>query len=109
MKLFIANGTDNIIDFSYYTSRRGKGHGYGYGYPLYLIPVNDQIVIDDLIPAEIVSIVNHQHFKYGMRRADAFSGASFVVPYIYLVDAPIPPTTIKGLRDQNYRIKFSSG
>lgn len=95
MKLYIANGTHQNIDFMYrlpeYKSYRTQ-----------TIEVGKQIKISgELTPAQIDLIIQF-HMKYGMIKFSEINDfKGFHIPYVYRVDEPIAQDTIEGLIIQN--------
>ena len=103
MKMYVANGTHQNIDFQY----RLPGTK---NYRSQLIPIGGQIQISgDLSKEQIDIIVNH-HAIYGMIHASelgAFKG--FHIPYVFAVDVPVTAEIMAELIIQNRQFNKQLG
>lgn len=95
MKLYIANGTHQNIDFQYrlpeYKTYRQQN-----------IPIGGQIRISGELNEKQIEIIIQFHIKYGMvKYSEIGDFKNYYVPYVYSIDNPIPAETIAELVVQN--------
>jgi hypothetical protein len=102
MRMFLANGTHQNIDFQYrlpqYKNFRQQ-----------TIPVGGQIVISGELSEKDIDIIIHLHSIYGMVSNKEFpSYKGFFIPYIYSIGEPINEVQIAELIVQNrdYNVKL---
>lgn len=103
MKMFIANGTHQNIDFQYRLPEHKS-------YRQQSIPIGGQIQISgDLSSKDIDAIAEH-HAIYGMIPANQLSGAKdFLVPYVYSIGDPVSQEVITALIVQNREFSMVQG
>src|ERR1700752_37516 len=95
MKMFIANGTHQNIDFQYrlpeYKSYRQQA-----------IPIGGQIRISGELSAKDIELIVEHHSIYGMVSAKEFTDYKDVyIPYVYSVDEPVSSDQMTELVLQN--------
>jgi hypothetical protein len=102
MRMFIANGTHQNVDFQYrlpqYKNFRQQ-----------TIPAGGQIVISGELSEKDIDIIVHHQSMYGMVSNKEFpSYKGFFIPYIYSVGEPITEDQIAQLIVQNreYNVKL---
>lgn len=95
MKMYIANGTHQSIDFQYRLPEYKN-------YRQQTIPIGGQIKISgDLSPQQIDLIIQF-HVKYGMVKYNEISDfKGFFIPYVYSIDEPLSSEVIAELIIQN--------
>jgi hypothetical protein len=95
MRLFIANGSHQNIDFQYRVPKYKN-------YRQQTIPVGGQQQLSGDLDKEAIDAIVDHHQKYGMIRAEEISNfRGFYVPYVYSVDKPVAAEIIGELVIQN--------
>jgi hypothetical protein len=95
MKMFIANGTHQNIDFQYRLKKYKT-------YRTQLIPIGGQIGLSGELEKEEIDKIALDHAIYGMVHYKELSNyKGFHVPYVYSVDVPVPSEAIAELIVQN--------
>jgi hypothetical protein len=103
MKLFIANGTHQSIDFQYRLPEYKT-------YRMQTIPIGGQIRISGELNEKQVDIIAQFHAKYGMIKSSEMADfRGYFIPYIYSVDIPITAETIAELVTQNREVNKALG
>ena len=103
MKMFVANGTHQNIDFQYRLPEFKN-------YRRQMIGIGSQIKISGELSIEQIDIIAQFHAKYGMIRAielDQFKG--YFIPYMYSIDVPIPVEKIMELVERNREVNKKLG
>jgi hypothetical protein len=95
MKLFVANGTHQNIDFQYRLPEYKT-------YRMQQIPIGGQIKLSGELNEKQIDIIIQFHLKYGMVKYTEISQfKGFLIPYVYSIDEPIPAVSIVELIIQN--------
>ena len=103
MRLYIANGTHQNIDFQY----RLPG---AKSLRQQIIPIGGQQVLSGDLDDKLINSIVETHAKYGMVRCDEISKfRGFSVPYVYSVDKPVSADIIAELVEQNRRYNQDLG
>lgn len=95
MRLFIANGSHQNIDFQYRLPEYKT-------YRQQTIPIGGQIRISGELNEKQIEIIIQFHVKYGMIKYTEISDfKGYYIPYIYSIDSPVPAESIAELIVQN--------
>jgi RecG-like helicase len=103
MRMYLANGTQQYIDFQYRLPEFRS-------YRQQTIPIGGQIVLSgELSQKDIELIIEHQSV-YGMVSSKEFTRyKDVIIPYIYSIDAPISENIIAELIEQNRTVNIDQG
>jgi hypothetical protein len=103
MRMFIANGTHQNIDFQYRLPEYKT-------YRMQTIPIGGQIRISGELNEKQIDIIAQFHASYGMVRSNELSTFSgYYIPYIYSIDEPISEETIVELIVHNREVNKVNG
>jgi hypothetical protein len=95
MKMFIANGTHQNIDFQYRLPQYKS-------YRTQLIPIGGQIKLSGELTTDDIDRIILHHAIYGMVAAKELSNyKGYHIPYVYSVDEPVSAELIAELIVQN--------
>jgi hypothetical protein len=103
MKMFVANGTHQNIDFQYRLPEHKS-------YRQQSIPIGGQIQISGDLSAKDIDAIAEHHAIYGMIPASEIAGAKdFLVPCVYSIGDPVPQEVISALIVQNREFNMLMG
>lgn len=103
MKLYIANGSHQIIDFQYRLPEYKN-------YRQQTIPIGGQIRISGELSTKDIEMIVEHHTIYGMVHYKELSDRKDIfIPYIFSVDNPISSDTIADLIVQNREFNTELG
>jgi hypothetical protein len=95
MHMFIANGTQQNIDFQYRLPNVKN-------YRAQLIPIGQQIKISGELSQEDINAIITGHSIYGMVASKEIANfRGFFIPYVYSINSPISSETMSELIVQN--------
>jgi hypothetical protein len=103
MKMYIANGTHQNVDFQYRLPEFKN-------YRRQMISIGGQIKLSGELTIEQIDIIAQFHAKYGMIRVnelDQFKG--YFIPYIYSIDVPVTAEKIVELVERNREVNKKLG
>ena len=103
MRMYIANGTHQNVDFQYRIPEARS-------YRQQNIPIGGQVRISGELSSPEIELIIQFHEKYNIKNVSDFHNhSSTFIPYIYSVDEPIPASKIAELVEQNRKVLEENG